>query len=87
MGSKIYYISQPTQTDPLWHVRREGLHAMSFIDEATAVQWATSHARAHASTAQVGCQVLLQGHDGQWRLIAEIGGHDRTPRTPARECE
>lgn len=87
MGSKIYYISQPTPTDPLWHVRREGLHAMSFIDEATAVQWATSHARAHASTAHVACQVLLQGSDGEWRQIVGISGHDRTPRTPEHECE
>jgi hypothetical protein len=84
MGSTIYYISRPTKTDPLWHVHREGLHAMSFTDEATALQWATSHARAHASLHGGECTVLLQHDDDQWHAIGEPAAE---PRRPAREYE
>ena len=79
MAQKIYYISRPTVTDHLWHVHREGQHAMSFTDEATALQWATSHARAHLSSSGTPCRIVLQAEDGSWVTVVDLSGRDSTP--------
>ena len=66
-----YFISRPTETDRLWHVRREGQEAMSFTERSTALQWATSHARAHAALHGVACRVLVQNEEDEWQPVAE----------------